>query len=180
MNSEQLKYPIGHFEKPENITREHIARWIDEISAFPNKLKSAVESLSDAQLDTPYRPDGWTVRQVVHHCADSHANSIIRFKLALTEDAPIIKPYYEDRWAELEDSRTLPVESALWMLQGIHARWTVLLRSLTNEQLSRVFIHPEHGKSFRIDENIGVYAWHGNHHLAHITSLNDRMGWGYK
>lgn len=178
MNLQQLKYPIGHFEKTEHITRGHIARWIDEISTFPDRLKFAVENLSDAQLDTPYRPEGWTVRQVVHHCADSHANSIIRFKLALTEDTPVIKPYFEDRWAELEDSRTMPIESALYMLQGIHKRWTVLLRSLTEEQLSRTFIHPEQGKSFRLDENIGVYAWHGNHHLAHITGLKEREGWG--
>lgn len=175
---EQLKYPIGHFVQPENITREHMDRWINEISTFPERLKSAVENLSDTQLDTAYRPEGWTIRQVVHHCADSHANSIIRFKLALTEDAPTIKPYYEDRWAELEDSRTMPVESSLWMLHGIHARWTVLLRGLSDEQLCRTFIHPEHGKVFRVDEkNIGVYAWHGNHHLAQITGLKERMGW---
>lgn len=177
MNPELLKYPIGHFEKPEKITREHIVQWIEEISTFPERLKSAVENLTDAQLDTPYRPEGWTIRQVVHHCADSHANSIIRFKLALTEDAPVIKPYYEDRWAELEDSRTMPVESALWMLKGTHARWTVLLKSLSEEQLFRTFIHPGHRKSFRLDENTGVYAWHGNHHLAQITGLKNRMEW---
>jgi len=177
MTLEELKYPIGKFEKPTTITKEILSKWIDAISSFPTKLKKEVDHLTDAQLDTQYRPGGWTIRQVVHHCADSHMNSLTRLKLALTEDQPTIKPYYEERWAELADSKNMPVAPALKMLEGIHERWTVLLNQLTEEQNQREFIHPEHGKTFRIDENIGVYAWHCNHHLAHITEAKKRNNW---
>lgn len=177
MTIEELKFPIGQFIKPEKITTDILKDYIANISTFPERLRKEVEQLTDLQLDTPYRTDGWTIRQVINHCADSHMNSLTRFKLALTEDKPIIKPYYEERWAELADSKNMPIEPALNMLEGIHQRWTMLLNGLTNEQMERSFIHPEHGKEFRLDENIGIYAWHCNHHLAHITTLKSMMGW---
>lgn len=177
MTLEQLKYPIGKFEKPELITNEILQEWFSAISTFPARLNAEVITLNQEQLDTAYRPEGWTIRQVVHHCADSHMNSLIRFKLTLTEEQPIIKPYYEDRWAELADSKSMPVEPSLKMIEGIHERWTVLLSQLTENQLSRTFIHPEHGRAVRIDYNIGLYAWHGNHHLAHITETKKRYNW---
>ena len=177
MNLEDLKYPIGKFEKPAIISRELIEKWIDAIATFPSRLKKEVDNLNDNQLDTPYRPDGWTLRQVVHHCADSHMNSLTRLKLVLTEEQPIIKPYFEERWAELLDTKSMPIEPSLKMIEGIHERWTVLLNNLTDEQYGRIFIHPEHGKTFRVDENIGVYAWHCNHHLAHITETKKRYNW---
>jgi hypothetical protein len=177
MNIELLKYPTGKFDKPTLITKDILKKWISDISTFPQRLSSEVINLTDEQLDTPYRPDGWTIRQVVHHCADSHMNSLIRLKHALTEDKPTIKPYYEDRWAELPDSKNMQIEPSLKMIEGIHERWTVLLNNLLESDYSKIFIHPEHGKEFRIDENIGVYAWHCNHHLAHITETKKRNNW---
>lgn len=177
MTLEQLKYPIGQFESPAKITTAILSQWIADISSFPARLQNEVNHLTDEQLDTQYRPEGWTIRQVIHHCADSHMNSLIRFKLALTEDQPTIKPYYEERWAELLDSKNMPIAPSIKMLEGIHERWSILLNNLTDEQYERIFIHPEHGKTFRIDENIGVYAWHGNHHLAHITETKKRNNW---
>ncbi|MBC7486452.1 MAG: putative metal-dependent hydrolase [Cytophagaceae bacterium] len=174
---EQLRFPIGKFEAPQVLTQDLLNSYLKDIETFPARLKQAVIGLNDSQLDTPYRPDGWTIRQVVNHCADSHMNSLVRFKLALTEEEPTIKPYYEERWAELVDSKTMPIESALLLLEGLHRRWTVLLKSLNSEELKKTFIHPEHGKRFRLDENIGVYAWHGNHHLAHITTLKKIKNW---
>ena len=173
----ELKYPIGQFEKPPIISKEILSQWISDISTFPSRLKSEVNHLTEEQLDTQYRPEGWTIRQVIHHCADSHMNSLIRLKLALTEDQPTIKPYFEERWAELHDSKNMPIEPSLKMIEGIHERWTVLLNNLTDEQYARIFIHPEHGKTFRVDENIGVYAWHCNHHLAHISETIKRNDW---
>ena len=177
MSLEKLKYPIGKFEKPSIITKEIITNWISAIEIFPSKLKKEVLKLSDLQQDTPYRENGWTIRQVIHHCADSHINSFIRFKLAITEDQPTIKPYFEDKWAELIDSKNMPIAPSLKILEGIHQRWTILLNNLTEEQLSKAFIHPESQKHIRLDENIGIYAWHGNHHLAHITEIKRRNGW---
>lgn len=177
MTTHTLRFPIGHFQKPDVITPQIVQNWITEIAAFPEQLIKEVTGLTDEQLNTPYRPDGWTIRQVVHHCADSHMNSLIRFKLALTEDTPTIKPYFEDRWAELVDSKTMPVEPALKTLEGIHARWVVLLNSLSEVDLSKTFIHPEHGNEISLRENTGVYAWHGKHHLAHITVLKQSKGW---
>lgn len=174
---EDLKFPIGKFTKPLEYSEEFISRQIETIQQFPSHLRKAVATLSDAQLDTPYRPEGWTIRQVVHHCADSHMNSLTRFKLTLTEDKPIIKPYYEERWAELADSKTMPLEPSLKMLEGIHERWSVLLTKITKEELERSFIHPEHGKEIPLKENIGIYAWHCQHHLAHITTLKEKMEW---
>ena len=174
---EILRFPIGKFIKPKVISKELIQQWIEAIESFPSKLKKEVFDLNNEQLDTVYRENGWTIRQVVHHCADSHMNSLTRFKLTLTEEKPTIKPYWEDRWAELADSKTLPIQPSLQMLEGIHARWTVLLKSLSVQDFSKTFIHPEHGKEFRVDENIGIYAWHCNHHLAHITTLKNRKHW---
>lgn len=174
---EILRFPIGRFKKPEIISPELIQRWIGDIESFPSRVKNEVIHLSDEQLDTPYRENGWTIRQVVHHCADSHMNSFTRFKLTLTEEKPIIKPYWEDRWAELLDSKTMEIGPSLQMLEGVHKRWVVLLNSLTEQDYAKSFVHPEHGKEFQLDENIGIYAWHCNHHLAHITQLKKRKNW---
>ncbi len=173
---EALQYPVGKYEHDEAISSAALQNWIDEIAALPDDLARAVNGLNDEQLDTPYRPGGWTVRQVVHHIADSHINSVIRFKWALTEEKPEIKPYYEDRWAELNDYSLFPIEQELDFIRLLHTRWAALLRSLTKKQLQREFIHPESGVT-RLDWNIGMYAWHGRHHVAHITSLRDRLGW---
>jgi hypothetical protein len=174
---EKLKFPIGHFVKPAELTKKLRETFIHDIEGFPDRLEKEVASLNEEQLDTEYRPKGWTIRQVVHHCSDSHMNSLTRFKLTLTEDKPTIKPYWEDRWAELADSKTMPVAPALQMLKGLHARWTVLLKSVKEEEWQRSFIHPEHGKEITLGENIGIYAWHCNHHLAHITQLKARKNW---
>jgi hypothetical protein len=172
---EELRYPVGHFAAPEEITSAHVAAWIDEIERLPAELRAAVEPLSAAQLDTRYRPGGWSVRQVVHHVADSHLNSILRFKWTLTEERPTIKPYHEDRWAELGDYAA-GVETSLFLLEALHARWVELLRTLGPDELRREFLHPESGV-VRLDANVGIYAWHGRHHLAHVTRLAAREGW---
>jgi hypothetical protein len=174
---EDLRYPIGLFEYQGEIRQELLESWMKDIESTPRRLKEAVAGLSEEQLDTPYRPGGWTIRQVVHHVADSHMNAYTRFKLALTEDVPTIRPYYEDRWAELEDGQKAPVELSLILLETLHSRWMILLRSLGHEHFSRSFIHPESGDHIRLDWNVGNYAWHGNHHIAHITTLKSRMGW---
>lgn len=171
------RYPVGKFEKPDIITRDLISEWITIIAAFPENLTKVTENLSDKQLDTPYREGGWTLRQVIHHCADSHINALCRIKLAITEDSPMIKPYLEDKWAELTDSKTMPVDASLLILCGLHQRWTILLNNLDQSQLNRNFIHPEHGKKMEIGEVIGMYAWHCRHHLAHITTLKKAKGW---
>ena len=177
MTLEQLKYPIGKFEKPEIITKDIIAKWILDISVFPKNLKNEVSHLTDEQLDAPYRVNGWTIRQVIHHCADSHINSFIRFKLALTEEKPTIKPYWEDRWAELIDSTITPVEHSLILLDGLHFRWVILLNSLTEQDFEKSFIHPEHKNEINLKESVGLYAWHCKHHLAHITELKKIKNW---
>lgn len=174
---EKLKFPIGKFVKPATITGDVLEKWIDTISTFPERLTKEVRNLADNHLDTPYRPGGWTIRQVVHHCADSHMNSLTRLKLALTEDQPTIKPYLEDRWAELADSKSMPIGPSLKMIEGIHERWVVVLRNSTDELYQRTFIHPEHGKALTLVENVGLYAWHCNHHLAHITEAKKRNDW---
>ena len=163
----QLKYPIGEFSKPESITSLHIEEWIASLEALPNNIDVLTKSLSEDELNYRYRPEGWTIRQVVHHCADSHMNSIIRFKLALTENTPVIKPYFEDRFAKLIDY-TEPIEASISILSGVHKQLAVLLKNLSQDDLKRQFVHPQHGTRFSIEETIGVYAWHSNHHLAHI------------
>lgn len=168
-NLEKLKYPIGQFEHQGEITAEQIAYWIKDIEGLPQQLRKAVQNLSEEQLELTYRPSGWTIRQVVHHIADSHLNSFVRFKLALTEDKPIVKTYFEDRWAELPDYYQVPVEIILSFIESLHRRWVVLLKALTPEDLVREFVHPESGL-VRLDKNIGIYSWHGRHHLAHIKN----------
>jgi DinB superfamily len=169
------RYPIGTFHHEGEITSHVIKGWINDIEKLPLQLADAVVDLNDEQLDTPYRFGGWSVRQVVHHLADSHMNAFIRFKLAVTEDTPVIKTYEEGRWAKLADSK-LPIDSSLTLLHALHKRWVELLNNLTPPDLKRTFIHPESGE-ISIEKNIGVYAWHGKHHLAHITSLTKRKSW---
>jgi uncharacterized damage-inducible protein DinB len=169
------KYPIGQFQFEGEITPSVREDWIKEIERLPLKLKEAVKGLTDVQLNTPYRNGGWTVWQVVHHVADSHMNAYIRFKLALTEDKPIIKPYEEARWAELADY-SLPIDVSLALLDALHERWTALLKDLTSSELKKTFIHPESGE-ISLEKNIGLYAWHGRHHVAQIESLKTKMGW---
>jgi uncharacterized damage-inducible protein DinB len=171
-----LRYPIGQFQYDGPLTDAQRQRLIDQIEEAPAKLRAAVEGLSTQQLETPYRPGGWTVRQVVHHLPDSHLNSYMRFRLALTEDEPTIRPYYEDRWAKLDDARHAPIDISLALLESLHRRWVLLLRSLTARDYARTFIHPELGV-VSLDKNVSLYAWHGRHHVAHITSLRERMGW---
>jgi len=171
-----LRYPIGkfHFDGPP--TEEQRKKFIDDIAQAPANLRTAVKGLSDQQLDTPYRPDGWTVRQVAHHVPDSHLNAYVRFKLALTEQEPTIKPYAENLWAQLPDTAATPVEVSLTMLDSLHNRWVRLLNSLKPEDWKRSFRHPELGL-VSLEKNLALYAWHGRHHVAHITSLRERNGW---
>lgn len=169
------KYPIGKFQLEEDITESMTEGWINEIEELPRLLQEAVKDLDNEQLDTPYRSGGWTVRQVVHHLADSHMNAYIRFKLALTEESPLIKPYEEGKWAELPDNK-LPVGISLSLLEALHIRWVKLLRSLSPADLEKTFIHPDLG-NVSVGENIGIYAWHSRHHLAHITNLCIRKDW---
>jgi hypothetical protein len=174
---DQLRYPIGKFKAPETYTSDYLSERIQAIAQFPELLKNEVMHLTDEQLDTPYRDGGWTIRQVVHHCADSHMNCFIRIKWALTEDNPTIKFYYEDRWGDMTDNATMPVAPSLAFLEGLHFRLAYLMKSLSATDLEKSFIHPEHNASFQIKEIIGTYAWHGLHHLAHITELKKRKGW---
>lgn len=164
---ENLRFPIGKFSAPQKISPDHIKHWIEVIRDFPERLIAATKDLNQEQLEKQYRPDGWTIQQVVHHCADSHMNSLIRFKLALTEETPTIKPYAEDLWADLLDYK-LPIESSIKILAGIHERWVKLLENLTEIDLEKQFIHPENNELISLKQNIGIYAWHCNHHLAHI------------
>jgi len=171
-----LRYPVGGFQRPEQLTPEHRQACIGTIAETPARLKAAVAGLTPAQLDTPYRPGGWTVRQVVHHLPDSHMNSYVRCRLALTEEEPTIKPYDEARWAELADAKTSPIEPSLLLLENLHERWVLLLRSLTAKDWARKFRHPELG-TMTLEQNLALYDWHGRHHVAHITSLKERQGW---
>jgi hypothetical protein len=186
-----LRYPIGKFHydgssassddqqsdpQSDQQSKERKQKLIDDIARTPANLRAAVKGLSERQLDTPYRPDGWTVRQVAHHVPDSHMNAYIRFKLALTEDDPAIKPYAENLWAQLADTRDTPVEVSLALLDSLHDRWVRLLRSLREEDWKRTFRHPALG-SVSLEKNLALYAWHGRHHVAHITSLRERSGW---
>lgn len=170
------RYPIGKFNLNLNISQQDIERGINEIEAFPGLLKRETIYLNDEQLNTPYREGGWNVRQVVHHTADSHMNAFIRFKWALTEDDPQIKTYDEKRWAELKDVEKTPIEISLDLLASLHFKWVVLLRSLSEEELEKQFVHPEWGK-VKLKLAIMQYSWHCRHHLAHITNLSERMGW---
>jgi hypothetical protein len=172
---EDLKYPVGKYQLPQTITREDRRTWLDEIATAPRHLRAAVARLSESQLDTPYRPGGWTVRQVVHHVPDSHMHCFIRIKFALTEAQPTIKPYDEALWAELPDTKA-PIEMSLGLLDALHARWMSLVEPLTEAQWKRTFLHPELGAR-DLEQTMSLYAWHGRHHVAHITRLRDSMGW---
>jgi hypothetical protein len=174
MTDEQLKYPIGKFNVPVTYTSEDIRGWINDIKELPGKVRQVIMTLNEKQLDTPYRPGGWTLRQVVHHVADSHMNSLIRFKWALTEDKPTIKAYEQTNWALLADYR-LPVEPSLKMLEGIHQHLTALFESFTEDEWNRYFIHPETGANITLKRNLAMYSWHGKHHLAHITETIKRF-----
>lgn len=170
-----LRYPIGKFEKPASITPAERASFIHDMEETPAKLRAAVAGLSDKQLDAPYRPGGWTVRQVAHHLPDSHMNAYVRHKLTVTEDKPTIKPYEEARWAELVDGKAAPVAVSVQLLEALHSRWVAFLRSLKPEQFSRTFMHPESG-GWTLDQSVAMYGWHGKHHIAHIMTLREREG----
>lgn len=173
---EDLRYPVGRFARSEEVRHSERAGLIDNIAAAPGLLRNAVADLSDDQLDTAYRPGGWTVRQVVHHLPDSHMNAFIRFKLALTEDNPTIKTYDENSWAKLPDVETTRIEVSLDLLTSLHARWVILLRSLEESDFDRALQHPENGE-MTLGMLLRMYEWHGRHHVAHITNLRRRMGW---
>lgn len=169
------RFPVGPFEDPGTLDAPERARAIDQIAETPARLRSAVEDLTADQLDTRYRPGGWTVRQVVHHLPDSHLNSYIRFKIGLTEDEPTIRTYHEERFAELADTRT-EIGSSLALLETLHRRWVILLRGIEAEEWRRVIVHPDLGR-MRLDSLLAFYAWHGRHHVAHITELRGRNSW---
>jgi len=171
-----LRYPIGPFKFDGQPSETQLKQFISDIEQTPSRLRAAVSGLSEQQLDTPYRPGGWTVRQVVHHLPESHMNAYVRMKMALTEDNPTIKPYDEARWAETPEVVRTPIEVSLTMLDALHQRWVTLLRALGPVDLGRTFYHPESG-SWTIGKYVAPYAWHGRHHVAHITSLRERMGW---
>lgn len=177
LDLEKLKFPIGKFEAPTDFTPEYISDRIAEIASFPERLKKETLHLSDEQLDTPYRPDGWTVRQVIHHCAESHMNCFIRIKWALTENNPVIKAYDETLWSELPDNLKMSIQPTLSLLEGLHYRLAFIMKNLSEADLEKSFIHPENNSEYRIKQIIGTYAWHGNHHLAHITNLKKYKNW---
>jgi hypothetical protein len=175
--SDDVRYPIGPLRPTKSLSPADRSKEIERIAQTPAAVRRAVHGLNDAQLDTPYREGGWTIRQVVHHLADSHMNAYVRLKLALTEEKPTIKPYDEARWAEIPDSRSLPVEVSLRLLETLHERLIATLRSMQPADFARTFYHPEHRRELSIDELLGMYAWHGDHHTAHITRASDRLGW---
>jgi uncharacterized damage-inducible protein DinB len=172
-----LRYPVGKFDWNVPVSEDDYPRFIAEIAETPGALRSAVAGLSRDQLETRYRPGGWTVKQVVHHVPDSHLNAYCRFKLALTEDEPTIKPYEEAKWAELPDSQRVPIEVSLDLLDALHQRWVALLRSMDNADFNRAFRHPEYENVLTLRQVLAQYAWHGRHHVGHITSLRKREGW---
>ena len=171
-----LRFPVGPFKRPQTLSAAERRVAIDDIAAAPANLRAAVRGLSDAQLDTPYRPEGWTVRQVVHHVPESHLNAYTRFKLALTEDTPTIKAYDEDGWSKTRDIVTTPVEPSLVLLEALHDRWVRLLETLSDAEFDRAFHHPENGR-MNLHQLLALYQWHGRHHVAHITGLRERNGW---
>jgi uncharacterized damage-inducible protein DinB len=171
-----LRYPIGKFNYEGTLTEDSKTEYLNNIENLPQQLRAAVAGLSTQQIETPYRPEGWTVRQVVHHVADSHMNAYVRFKLALTEDEPMIKPYAEDRWAKLGDNQATPIEVSLTLVDSLHNRWMRLLRSIKAEEWKRTFKHPEVGL-MNLEKTLALYSWHGRHHVAHVTGLRERSGW---
>ena len=171
------RFPIGSHDPGTEVDPAEYPALIAVIERTPSDMRAAVGGLTDDQLDTPYREGGWTLRQVLHHVPDSHMNAFIRMKLALTEDNPVIKPYEEARWAELGDVASTPVEVSLSLLESLHTRWVALLRSMRPADFDRTYIHPEHGRSFRLGNVLAMYAWHCRHHVAHITTLRQQKGW---
>jgi hypothetical protein len=171
MNDEHLRYPVGRFVPPAGLDPADITAWIATIEQLPELVEKEYARIGDKNLDLHYRPGGWTARQVFHHIVDSHVNSYIRFKLALTEDNPVIKPYYEERWAMLPDSTGFPVKGSIDLLRTLHARWVYVLKSITPEQYSRKLFHPQSGKTMDLNELLALYAWHSNHHLAHLRLI---------
>ncbi|TRX52181.1 putative metal-dependent hydrolase [Fulvivirga sp. M361] len=174
---EKLRYPIGKFEWPKIIDPTDIHQCINRIETLPLRFRKAVETLTEEQLDVAYRPEGWTLRQVVHHVPDSHLNSYIRFKWTLTENKPVIKAYDEVAWAELPDYKTAPIATSLDFLELLHSKWVYLLRALTDENLEKTFIHPESGHEITLKSNLFLYEWHGDHHLGHIEQTKTLNGW---
>lgn len=174
---EKLKYPIGKFIAPTEYTSEYLSNKIQEIESFSERLKNETIDLNDEQLDTPYRPGGWTIRQVIHHCAESHMNCYIRIKWALTENNPVIKAYDENLWSQLPDNLQMPIDPTLSLLEGLHFRLAYIMKNLSEDDLEKTFIHPENNSEYKIKQIIGTYAWHGNHHLAHITTLKKHKNW---
>ena len=174
---DELRYPIGKFQRPSSLQEVDVTEGIREIELLPAALTVEVKDLNQDQLDTPYRPQGWTVRQVVHHIADSHTHSYIRFKWGITEQNPLIKAYDEKIWAHLEDARLAPIDISLHMLSGVHLRWVYLLNSMDEQDWTKSFIHPETKKEVPLYVNLALYAWHGKHHLRHITNLKETQGW---
>lgn len=170
------RYPVGKWDRRDTLTPGERAAMIAQVAEVPSRMRAAIAGLDDAQLDTPYRDGGWTVRQVVHHVPDSHLNSYTRFKLALTEEEPTIRPYDEAKWAALSDSRDTPIETSLTMLSALHDRWTILLRAMSDDDFRRTLRHPDIGV-MSLDAMLSLYAWHGRHHVGHVTSLRERMGW---
>lgn len=174
---EVLRYPIGRFKRPATVSDEEREQYITTIEALPQQIRDTVAGWSDAQLDTPYRPGGWTARQLIHHVADSHMNAYVRIKLALTEEVPTIKPYEENEWAALPDGKSAPVAWSLELLKYLHLRWVMMLRGLEAAQWEREFLHPAFPRAFRVDSILALYDWHSRHHLVHIQGLKARMGW---
>lgn len=174
--ADDLRYPIGRLVRPERLEPAARAHAIDVIARTPAALRRALDGLTDEQLDTPYRPGGWSVRQVAHHVPDSHMQAYTRFKLALTEDEPTIKPYDEAAWAHMADMRVVPVSVSLALLEALHERWDAVLRAMSATDFTRVLVHPENGR-MTLDQMLSTYAWHGPHHVAHVTRLRERNGW---
>ena len=174
---DNLRYPIGKYIV-QPFTDILLQQWLNDIKFLPLHLENAILNLDDMQLETPYREGGWTIKQVVHHVADSHMNAYIRFKLGLTEDKPVIKPYDESAWAEMIDTKKIPINVSLTLLHALHVRWLEILKNMSGSDLEKTVIHPEHKKEMTIWELLGMYAWHGKHHVAHITGLRARMNWG--
>lgn len=177
VKTEDLRFPIGHYSPPSDISETQIQEWIEVLNEAPGILRKTVEGLSTEQLDTPYRDGGWTIRQVVHHLVDSHINALIRFRLALTEDKPTIRPYNEAVVAELPDAKHGDIALSLDILDLIHQKLLLVIKAITPEQMAREFVHPEYGDVYRVDYYIGNYAWHSSHHIAHITQLKAKKGW---
>ena len=170
-----LQYPIGKFNCPEIISMDQVNNWIQEIETLPVRIETLIKGFTEDQLETSYRPGGWNARQLIHHIHDSHHNGYIRFKWALTEDNPTIKAYNEQKWAELFDSKTAPIQLSLDVIKALHAKWVYFLKGLDDKDLKRAFIHPEGNVSISLAEDIGIYAWHGNHHLAHLEIIANKV-----